>query len=62
MIDRKEWEGVIRERLRHLGFDLTRDGFDYLVSDRRMDRGLAAMPPTRCQELEGVIELFKIEL
>jgi hypothetical protein len=62
MIDRKEREGVIRERLSRLGFELERDGFDYLISDRRMDRGLPAMPPTRCQELEAVIELFKIEL
>jgi hypothetical protein len=62
MIDRNEWEGVIRERLSHLGFELKRDGFDYLISDRRLDRGLPAMPPTRCHQLETVIEFFKIEL
>jgi hypothetical protein len=62
MIDRTLTEELIRSQLSHLGFDLERDGFDYSIRDRREGKGLPALQPTRCRDLDTIIDLFKLEL
>jgi hypothetical protein len=58
-------ETLIRARLGELGFDLERDpgGLDWIVRDRReRNEFMRALPATRCQELDTVIEFFGLEL
>jgi hypothetical protein len=52
LIDQTLKEELIRARLSHLGFDLEKDGFGWIVSDRREPLGLPALQPTRCQNLD----------
>jgi hypothetical protein len=54
-------EDVIRARLHHLGFDREKEGFEYIVRDRR-EHLVPALQPTRCQDLDSVIDLFNIQL
>jgi len=58
----KAKEKLIRARLSDLGFELERDGFDYSIRDRREKHGLPALQPTRCRDLEMIIEMFKLGL
>jgi hypothetical protein len=55
-------EKLIRARLSDLGFELERDGFDYSIRDRREKHDLPALQPTRCRDLEAMIELFKLKI
>jgi hypothetical protein len=55
-------EELARARLSHLGFDLEKAGFGYIVRDRREHLGMAALQPTHCQDLDSVIHLFNIQL
>jgi hypothetical protein len=55
-------EEMTRAWLNHLGFDLERAGTEYIVQDRREHRDMPALPPTRCQSLHSIIDLFQIEL
>jgi hypothetical protein len=54
-------EEVIRARLNHLGFDLEKEDFGYIVRDRR-EHLVPALQPTRRQDLNSVIDLFNIQL
>ena len=62
MVDHTDKEELIRDQLSHLGFDLERDGFDYSIRDRREKHELPTLQPTRCRDLDKIIELFKLEL
>jgi hypothetical protein len=56
---------LIRARLSELGSGLEREpgGLDWIVRDRREERvDMKWVPPTRCRELDTIIELFQIEL
>jgi hypothetical protein len=55
-------EELIRARLSHIGFDLEKEGFGYVVRDRRELLGMPVLQPTHCQDLDSVIDLFMIEL
>jgi hypothetical protein len=55
-------EELIRARLSHLGFDLERDGFDYSIRDRREGKQLPSLQPTRCRDLDTIIEMFELDL
>ena len=58
-------EELIRARLGELGFELQREpgGLDWIVRDRREGKEfMKAVPATRCQELDTVIEFFQLEL
>jgi hypothetical protein len=58
-------EQLIRTKLGELGFDLKREpsSLDWVVWDRREGkRDLPALPPTRCQDLETVVEFFRLDL
>jgi hypothetical protein len=61
--DRKEQ--VIRDKLHELGFDLKLEpsSLDWVVWDRREGKkDMPSLPPTRCQNLETVVEFFQIDL
>ena len=58
-------EELIRARLGELSFSLEREpgGLDWIVKDRREGKEfMKAVPPTRCKELDTVIEFFGLEL
>ena len=58
-------EELIRARLSELGFDLEREPgeLDWIVRDRReWKEFMKAVPATRCQELDTIIEFFGLEL
>jgi hypothetical protein len=61
-MDRVLKEEVTRARLSHLGFDLEKEGFGYIVRDRREHLEMPALQPTHCQNLDPVIDLFSIQL
>jgi hypothetical protein len=61
-MDRVLKEELTRARLSHLGFDLEKAGFGYIVRDRREHLEMPALQPTHCQDLESVIDLFNIQL
>jgi hypothetical protein len=62
MTDQTLKEELIRARLSHLGFDLTKDGFGWIVRDRREKLGIPALQPTHGQNLDAIVALFQIEL
>jgi hypothetical protein len=55
-------EELIRGRLSDLGFDLTKDGFGWMVRDRREKLGIPALQPTHGQNLDTIVRQFQIEL
>ena len=55
-------EELTRARLSHIGFDLEKEGFGYIVRDRRENLQMPALQPTHCQDLDSVIDLFNIQL
>lgn len=58
-------EALVCTKLADLGFDLKRDpgSLDWIVWDRRAGKGfLKAIPATRCQELDTIVEFFQLEL
>jgi hypothetical protein len=57
MIDQIAKEELIRARLDHLGFDLTRAGFGWIVRDRREKLGIPALQPTHSQNLDTIVAL-----
>jgi hypothetical protein len=62
MIDQTLKEELIRARLSHLGFDLEKDGFGWMVRDRREKLGIPALQPTHGQNLDSIAQLFQIKL
>jgi len=55
-------EELIRARLSSLGFDLEKDGFGWMVRDRREKLGIPALQPTHGQNLDSIAQLFQIKL
>ena len=62
MIDQTLKEELIRARLSHLGFDLEKVGFDYIIRDRREKLDMPAFQPTKWANLDEIVALFQIEL
>ena len=62
MPDRESKESIVRVKLGELGFELNRQGFGYIIRDRREGKVLPALQPTHCESLDTIIELFKLEL
>ena len=62
MIDQTLKEELIRARLSHLGLDLEKDGFGWMVRDRREKLGITALQPTHGQNLDTIAKLFQIKL
>ena len=60
MIDQTLKEELIGARLSHLGFDLEKDGFGWMVRDRKP--GITALQPTHGQNLDSIAKLFQIKL
>jgi hypothetical protein len=61
-MDHVDKEELTRARLSHLGFELEKAGFGYIVQDRREHLEMPALQPAHCQDLDSVIDLFMIEL
>jgi hypothetical protein len=53
---------MIRAWLNYLGFDLEREGTDYIIRDRREHRDMPALQSTRCESLRSIADLFQIEI
>jgi hypothetical protein len=62
MNDQTLKEELIRARLSHLGFDLEKDGFGWMVRDRREKLGITALQPIHGQNLDSIAKLFQIKL